>query len=176
MNGPDAHSRGVLLSPYAKPRVLVAEDDQNLREFLCGLLEPFYDVEAAADGALAWEAMQHTIPALLLTDLQMPNLDGLELIRRLRAQPHLLSLPIIMLTACQEKETLLRCLAAGADDFLLKPFSCAELLACVQIELAVPRFGRDYGATYQTRLAAWEKERRSSMPAAAAATGIVPPA
>lgn len=130
--------------------------------FLHDLLLPFYEVETAANGELAWAAMQRVTPALLLTDLQMPRLDGVGLVQRVRTQPGLVSLPIVILTANHEKDLLLSALAAGADDFLLKPFSCAELLACLQVELAVPRFGRDYGSTYQSRLSAWEREKRAS--------------
>lgn len=154
MNGTIAPALSILAAPSVKPRLLVAEDDLSARRFLCDLLTPFYEVEAAADGELAWAIMQRSTPDLLLTDLQMPNLDGLGLIRRARGEPRLGSLPIILLTACQEKELLLQCLAAGADDFLLKPFSCAELLACLQVELLTPRAKRDHGATYQTRLSA----------------------
>ena len=160
MNGNDAFSLGILPAQPAKPRLLVAEDDLGMRRFLEDLLEPLYEVEAAADGEQAWAAMQRSVPALLLTDLQMPNLDGLGLIRRVRAQPQLASLPIVLLTACQEKELVLLCLAAGANDFLLKPFSCAELLACLQVELLTPRVVRDRSATYQTRLLAWQENAR----------------
>ena len=164
MIGNDALPPSIMPVQSAKPHLLVAEDDLGMRRFLEDLLEPLYEVEAAADGEQAWSAMQRTVPALLLTDLQMPNLDGLGLIRRVRAQPHLASLPIILLTACQEKELVLLCLAAGADDFLLKPFSCAELLACLQVELLAPRAVRDRGATYQTRLVALGEEKNFFTP------------
>ena len=160
-----------LPSPSAKPRLLVAEDDPVLRDFLYDLLASFYEVEAAADGEAAWTALQRTVPALLLTDLQMPALDGVGLVRRVRARQRFTALPIVILTANHEKSLLLSALAAGADDFLLKPFSCTELLACLQVELAVPRFGRgDYGATYQSRLSAWEQTMRAAKPS------LVPPA
>ena len=151
--------------PSAKPRLMVAEDDPVVRDFLCDLLAPFYEVEAVADGEAAWAAVQRTVPALLLTDLQMPALDGVGLVRRVRAHQRFTALPIVILTANHEKNLLLSALAAGADDFLLKPFSCTELLACLQVELAVPRFGRgDYGATYQSRLSAWEQTMRATKP------------
>ena len=153
VNGSAAHLLGEARPPR-KPRLLLAEDDLSTRRFLQELLEPQYAVEAAADGELAWAAARREVPALVLTDLQMPNLDGPGLIRRLRAHAGTAQLPIILLTACHEKEMLLRGLAAGADDFLLKPFSCAELLACLEFELAAPRSERDHGATYQTRLRA----------------------
>ena len=160
-----------LPSPSAKPRLLVAEDDPILRDFLYDLLASSYEVEAAADGEAAWTALQRAVPALLLTELQMPTLDGLGLVRRVRARQRFTALPIVILTANHEKNLLLSALAAGADDFLLKPFSCTELLACLQVELAVPRFGRgDYGATYQSRLSAWEQTMRAPRPS------LVPPA
>lgn len=164
MIAPKVSTARPLPSPPAKPRLLAAEDDPEMRQFLGDLLEPLYALELAADGEQAWSAVQRTPPALLLTDLQMPRLDGAGLIRRVRAQPGLAALPIVILTANHEKDLLLTALTAGADDFLLKPFSCAELLACLQVELAVPRFGRNFGATYQSRLSAWEREMRGRAP------------
>ncbi len=164
MNGNDASPLGILPAQPAKPYLLVAEDDLGMRRVLGELLDPLYEVKAVGDGELAWAAMQRTVPALLLTDLQMPNLDGLGLIRRVRAQPQFASLPIVLLTACQEKELVLLCLAAGADDFLLKPFSCAELLSCLQFELLAPRADRDRAATYQSRLLALERDKHPPAP------------
>ena len=76
MNNNDAFVSGILPAQLAKPRLMVAEDDLGMRRFLEDLLEPLYAVETAADGEQAWSAMQCTVPALLLTDLQMPNLDS----------------------------------------------------------------------------------------------------
>ncbi len=164
MNSMDAFTTGTRPPSPAKARLVVAEDDPSMRAFLHDLLEPFYAVEAVADGELAWAAVQRSAPALLLTDLQMPRLDGLNLIRRVRAQSQLLSVPIVLLSACQDKEPLLQCLAAGADDFLPKPFRCAELLACLQVGLAIPRFSRNCGATSQSHMRAWEEQMRCSAP------------
>ena len=167
MHGRAAHLSGDS-RPSCKPRLLLAEDDLGTRLFLEELLGSRYAVETAADGKLAWEAARREVPALVLTDLQMPNLDGPGLIRRLRAHGSTAHLPIILLTACHEREMLLQGLAAGADDFLLKPFSCAELLACLEVELAAPRGARDHGATYQTRLLTMARE---TMPTVGSASG-----
>ena len=119
-----------------KPRLLVAEDEPGLREVLCELLQPFYQVEAVADGELAWQALNRTVPALLLTDLQMPSLDGLGLILRVRAQPAFASLRIVLLTACDDEELSFTRVADGPDHIMLKPFRCDELLACLQVALS----------------------------------------
>lgn len=126
-------------NPFAeslKPRLLVAEDEPGLREVLCDLLQPFYQVEAVADGELAWQALKRTVPALLLTDLQMPSLDGLGLILRVRAQPAFASLRIVLLTACDDEELPFTSVADGPDHIMIKPFRCAELLACLQVALS----------------------------------------
>ena len=134
-----------------KPRLLVAEDDCELRRFLQELLMPFYEVEAVADGELAWSAVQRTVPALLLTDLQMPNLDGLGLTQRVRAQPQLARLPIILLTACNDEELPLLGVAKGVNDILLKPFRCTELLACLQAAIVTHPSSKPAACRWQKR-------------------------
>ena len=152
MSNFDAFATDPLPSRSAKLRLVVAEDDPVLRDFLCDLLAPFYEVEAAADGEAAWIAVQRTAPALLLTDLQMPILDGLGLIRRVRAQPRLALVPIILLTACNDEELPLLGAATGANDILLKPFRCAELLACLQAAITTR-------PTTNAALCRWKKRK-----------------
>ncbi len=112
------------------PRLLLAEDDSATRDLLCKLLHSEYDVEAVATGEQAWAAAQRELPDLILSDVLLPGgLDGISLTRQLRAAERTHILPIILVTASNEKELLLSCLEAGADDCLLKPFRAPELLA-----------------------------------------------
>ncbi len=128
MNSSTAVSSGG--SPvHCNPRLVLAEDDPSTRDLLCEILRVDYEVEAVATGAQAWEAAQRELPDLVLSDVLMPGLDGIGLTRQLRAAERTSTLPIILLTGSNEKELMLSCLEAGADDCLLKPFSPPELLA-----------------------------------------------
>ena len=119
-------------SARRNPRLLLAEDDPATRDLLFEILRADYEVEAVATGEQAWAAAQRELPDLVLSDVLMPGLDGIALTRRLRAAELTGTLPIILLTASNEKELMLLCLEAGADDCLLKPFSAPELLARVR--------------------------------------------
>lgn len=113
-----------------KPRILLAEDEPTLRQLLIELLREDYELLVAPDGERAWEmAVQDIPPDIVLSDVEMPGLSGIELTRRLRAQDRTASVPIVLFSANNRLPTLLEGLAVGADDYLLKPFRPAELLA-----------------------------------------------
>jgi len=120
-------------------RVLVADDNRDLRSFLSSLISPHYEVEAVADGREALAAVQARKPDLVLSDVMMPNLDGLGLVRALRDNPETRTLPVILLSARAGQEASLEGLAAGADDYLAKPFTSQELLARVRTHLTMAR-------------------------------------
>lgn len=112
-------------------RILVAEDDRGVRESLLLVLEvQGYDVEAVSNGEQALARIDEEEPALLILDVMMPNVDGLTVTRRLRARK--VTLPILMLTARHEISDRVSGLEAGADDYLVKPFSVDELVARVR--------------------------------------------
>jgi two-component system KDP operon response regulator KdpE len=116
-----------------KPRILVVDDEPQLTRVLrTGLSSRGYDVRAAADGAAGFEAFSEWHPDLVITDLAMPNVDGLELCRRLRAVSQV---PIIILSAKGEEKTKVQALDLGADDFVTKPFGIDELLARIRASL-----------------------------------------
>ena len=121
-----------------RARIVLADDNADMRAYIQRLLEPDHDVVAVADGAAALEVLQQYGADLLLTDVMMPQLDGFGLVRKLREDPLLNTLPIIMLSARAGEEASVDGLAAGADDYLVKPFSARELKARVQstLELA----------------------------------------
>jgi len=120
-------------------RVLVADDNGDLRTFLASLLAPHYDVETVADGREALAAIRARKPDLVLSDVMMPNLDGLGLVRALREDPGTRTLPVILLSARAGQEASLEGLSAGADDYLAKPFTSQELLARVRTHLTMAR-------------------------------------
>jgi two-component system KDP operon response regulator KdpE len=117
----------------AKPRILVVDDEPQLTRVLrTGLNARGYDVRIAADGVTALKSFGDWHPELVITDLAMPNMDGLELCRRLRAVSQV---PIIVLSAKGEEETKVEALDIGADDYVTKPFGIDELLARVRASL-----------------------------------------
>ena len=116
-----------------QPRILVVDDEPQLTRVLrTGLKSRGYDVRAAADGLAGLEAFTDWHPDLVITDLAMPNVDGLELTRRLRA---ISQVPISVLSAKGEEKTKVEALDLGADDFVTKPFGIDELLARVRASL-----------------------------------------
>jgi two-component system KDP operon response regulator KdpE len=116
-----------------RSRILVVDDEPQLTRVLrTGLKSRGYDVRAAADGLTGFETFRDWHPDLVITDLAMPNVDGLELCRRLRA---ISQVPIIVLSAKGEETTKVEALDLGADDFVTKPFGIDELLARVRASL-----------------------------------------
>lgn len=116
-----------------KPRILVVDDEAQLTRVLrTGLKSRGYDVRTAADGVSAFETFEDWNPNLVITDLAMPNMDGLELCRKLRSRSQV---PIIVLSAKDEEKTKIEALDLGADDFITKPFGIEELLARVRASL-----------------------------------------
>jgi two-component system KDP operon response regulator KdpE len=116
-----------------KPRILVVDDEPQLTRVLrTGLTSRGYDVRVAADGLAGFETFTDWHPDLVITDLAMPVMDGLELSRRLRA---ISQVPIIVLSAKGEEKTKVEALDIGADDYITKPFGIDELLARVRASL-----------------------------------------
>lgn len=120
------------LSAAARPRVLVADDNSDMRTYLTRLLAGHFQVETVADGQAALDRMRQSPPDLLLSDAMMPRVDGLELIRQLRADTSLHDIPVILLSARAGEESRLEGVETGADDYLVKPFSARELVARVE--------------------------------------------
>ncbi|CAD6545158.1 Sensor histidine kinase RcsC [Paraburkholderia hiiakae] len=110
-------------------RVLVADDNADMRAYLRSLLAGRYAVEVVPDGAAALQAAARQRPDLILADIMMPRLDGLGLLRAVRTDKQLLDIPVILLSARAGEEARVDGLGAGADDYLVKPFSARELVA-----------------------------------------------
>lgn len=117
----------------APPVVLVADDDADIRSLVRYRLESSgYDVITACDGEEALRLADEHTPSLAIVDVMMPKVDGLEVVRRLRANPKSARMPIILLTARAQEMDVARGFEAGADDYVRKPFSPKELGARVQ--------------------------------------------
>ncbi len=117
--------------------ILVADDEPFLRELVHAIVESeTYQIVDAADGAEAWALIKRHHPDLALLDVRMPGLSGLELVRAIRADPDLAGTRVILLTATAHKADLEAGMAAGANFYLTKPFSPADLLSLVEAALA----------------------------------------
>ncbi len=115
-------------------RIFLVDDEDSIRETVgFALRKEGYAVTAFADGTAAWEAFERAPPDLVIADIMMPRMDGLELCRRLRARSE--ELPIIFLTSRDEEFDRVLGLELGADDYLCKPFSIRELQARVKVLL-----------------------------------------
>jgi PAS domain S-box-containing protein len=125
-----------------RSRVLVVDDNADMRSYLASLLSDEYLVAVAPDGRRALELIRERPPDLVISDVMMPVLDGFELLAELRSQPQTQQVPVIMLSARAGEEGTIEGLRAGADDYLIKPFSARELLARVSANLELARLRR----------------------------------
>ncbi|HEX4897186.1 MAG TPA: response regulator transcription factor [Candidatus Limnocylindrales bacterium] len=128
-----------------RPRILVVDDEAPIRELVRGYLErEGFDVEAATDGLAAVEAVRASAPDVVVLDVMLPGLDGIEVCRRIRTFSDAY---VLMLTARGEEIDRIVGLTVGADDYLVKPFSPRELVARVRALLRRPRGAADVRAT-----------------------------
>ncbi|MGH2790782.1 MAG: response regulator transcription factor [Actinomycetota bacterium] len=120
--------------------VLVVEDDPDVRELIARkLAQAGFEVHTRQDGQAGLEATSEVAPDIVLLDVMMPRLDGIEVCRRMRAEPSTASVPVIMLTAKAQEADVDRGFGVGADDYIIKPFSPRELINRVQAVLARAR-------------------------------------
>lgn len=118
-----------------RPHIMLVDDNADMRDYVYRLLIERWDVVAVQNGVEALEAVQERAPDLILTDVMMPELDGAALLKMLRANEATKHIPVVILSARAGEEARLEFLRAGAEDYLIKPFSAKELLARVQTHL-----------------------------------------
>jgi len=123
--------------------IVLADDNADMREYLSRLLRERYEVIAVGDGVAALAAVQERIPDLVLADVMMPRMDGLQLLKALRDNDPTRNLPVILLSARAGEESKVEGIESGADDYLVKPFSARELLARVEGHLRLHKLRRD---------------------------------
>ncbi|MEM9686846.1 MAG: response regulator, partial [Bacteroidota bacterium] len=114
--------------------VLVVEDHKDMRGFIVAILRDHYQVQTAGDGekALALLQEKESLPAIILSDVMMPNMDGFTLLKHVKAHPVWRTIPLVLLTARAAQEDRLQALGIGVDDYLTKPFDAAELMARIR--------------------------------------------
>jgi DNA-binding response OmpR family regulator len=118
-------------------RVLVADDDPDIRDLVdFKLSQAGYAVQAVPDGLSAWESFQQETPALVILDVMMPGLSGIDVLRKIR-DSHAPSTPVLLLSAKSRDNDVDTGFAVGADDYVVKPFSPRELLH--RVNRMVPR-------------------------------------
>ncbi len=119
-------------------KILVVDDKPSISKLIVQFLSQTYEVHTEEDGlkALAW-LQEGNIPDLILTDLQMPNLDGMELISRLKESGYFSDIPVIVLSSKDSSDDRVKCLRLGAEDYIMKPFNPEELL--IRIERILSR-------------------------------------
>ena len=130
-------------APGRKPKVLVADDEPDMLNFLKTQLQKQYEVVEAVDGQQALEKARQFLPDLILLDMMMPEKDGIEVCRELKNQVSTQNIPVILLTARADDETKMRALETGANDFLSKPFSTTELHVRVKNLVESHHYQRD---------------------------------
>jgi PAS domain S-box-containing protein len=119
--------------------VLIADDNADMRRYLERLLAGHFDVESVTNGALALDAIRRRRPDLVLTDVMMPEVDGFALLERIREDPRLRDVPVVILSARAGEEARIEGAHAGADDYIVKPFAARELVARVSAQIEIAR-------------------------------------
>jgi signal transduction histidine kinase len=133
-------------STPSSARILLVDDNADMRDYVRRLLSERWQVETAANGAIALNLIQQQLPDLVLTDVMMPEVDGFQVLNALRGNPATKSIPIILLSARAGEEATIEGLEAGADDYLIKPFFARELVARVETQLQMSRLRQEQSA------------------------------
>ncbi|NKI96571.1 ATP-binding protein [Rhizobacter sp. SG703] len=134
-HAPPVAQRPERAADASRATVLVVDDNADMRSYIAGVLGARWNVEGAADGLQALDAIARRRPDVVVTDVMMPALDGFGLLERIRGHDALRTLPVILLSAHAGEEARLHGLAKGADDYVVKPFSARELAARVEVLL-----------------------------------------
>jgi PAS domain S-box-containing protein len=148
----DGSTDGPTTGPALPAHVLVADDNADMREYLIRMLRGAgYQVSAVNDGRQALGAISAKAFDLVVSEVMMPHLDGLALVAALRSDPRTASVPVLLLSARAGQEASIEGLQAGADDYLVKPFAAAELLARVRANIELARL-RSHHTRWRTAL------------------------
>lgn len=145
-----------------KELVVVADDNADMRNYLTSLLQREYRVHPVENGRQAVEATQQFRPALVVTDVMMPELDGFSVLQAIRSDPSVSDTPVILLSARAGEESRVDGLQAGADDYLVKPFTARELIARVGTHIRMAKLHRE-ATEHESRLRAEAELERQKL-------------
>lgn len=120
--------------------ILIVEDNADMRAYITSLLSPYYQIFTAVNGMDAFEKTTKNPPDLILSDVMMPVMNGIELLNKVKTNPATASIPFILLTARAGEESKIEGYELGADDYLIKPFSAQELIARIKAQLRLARY------------------------------------
>lgn len=164
----------------ARANVLVVDDNTAVCTYLARVLGSEYDVRTATNSADAIHMARERTPSLLLADVMLPRMDGIELLRVFRNDPRMCMVPVVLMSALVEEEARAHGLENGADDYLMKPFTSRELRARVAAQLHMARIReaairreRELRTSLEAFLATLSHELRSPLQAAWAAVGVL---
>ncbi len=144
------------------PRLLVVDDNRDMRDYLQELLSPEFQVETAPNGRVAFERAKVSLPDLVVSDVMMPEMDGLQLLTALRQEPSTATIPLILVSARAGEEPAIEGMEAGADDYVVKPFTARELIARVHSHIKIARYRRQaYEIQAQLRTEMEEAKRQA---------------
>ena len=143
--------KGRQTDPSAKTRVLVVDDNADMRQYISRMLSNRYDVEGAENGQVALETVRTWKPDIILSDIMMPVMDGIQFLRSLKNDSAFSRIPVILLSARAGEEARIEGYELGADDYLVKPFSANELLARVKAQISIARI-RHHAETHLKNL------------------------
>jgi PAS domain S-box-containing protein len=141
-------------------RILLADDNSDMREYIRTILATEFEVRSASNGAEALRIVPGWLPDLVLTDVMMPELDGFGLLRELRQDKRTQGIPVIMLSARAGEESRIEGIQSGADDYLVKPFNAKELMARVRINLELSQLRHELAREAEQLRGLDEKDRQ----------------
>jgi signal transduction histidine kinase len=141
LDEPDDTAEPIYFDGSRRPRILLVEDHDEVRDFIRTLLEPNYDMVIAEDGQQALDLVRNDPPDLVVSDVMMPVMSGTELCRAIKSDPRYQTTPVILLTARVGSEATLEAYAHGADDFVPKPFHPRVLMARIRAQLKLRALG-----------------------------------
>jgi signal transduction histidine kinase/DNA-binding NarL/FixJ family response regulator len=143
---PDPHEEAHVASMVAerdnRPRVLLVDDNADMRDYMRRLVSEMYLVDTASDGESALQSIERNVPDLVLSDVMIPKIDGIQLVKRLRQNPAFVDLPVLLISARAGEESRAEGLDAGADDYLVKPVRARELVTRITAALQRQRLRR----------------------------------
>lgn len=162
-NKTDAESNAADAEPRrSHERILVVDDNADMRDYIVRLLGDRWNVSAVRDGLAALDALRREHFDLVISDVMMPRMDGFALLREVKTSPALSETPIILLSARAGEESRIEGLGAGADDYVVKPFSAAELVAQVNAQITVQRNRREIAKEREQLLARERAAKREA--------------